>query len=142
MSIEQKKMICIRCPLGCEMDVTVINDGQITIGGNVCKMGRQYAEDELFNPRRIVTTTVRVRNGRYALAPVWTTRPVPKDKVLDIMRVLSEIEIDAPVRVHQIIVSNILGLDADIEASGEIVSADTPTTSNPSAPNNRKGALL
>jgi len=118
--VETKKMICIRCPMGCEMDVTVMNDGQITIAGNTCKMGQQYAKDEISNPSRIVTSTVRVNNGVYPLVSVWTTGAVPKDRVLDVMAVLRTTEIDAPVSVNQIIIKNILNLGVDIEASGNI----------------------
>jgi len=119
-NVETKKMICIRCPMGCEMDVAVMNDGQITIAGNTCKMGQQYAKDEISNPSRIVTSTVRVNNGVYPLVSVWTTGAVPKDRVLDVMAVLRAIEIDAPVSVNQIIIKNILNLGVDIEASGNI----------------------
>jgi len=117
---ETKKMICIRCPMGCEMDVSIMNDGQITIAGNVCKMGQQYANDEIRNPSRIVTSTVRVRNGVYPLVPVWTTGAVPKDKVADVMTVLRTTEINAPISVNQIIIKNILNLGVDIEASGDM----------------------
>jgi len=119
---ETKKMICIRCPMGCEMDVSITTSGQITIAGNVCKMGQQYAKDEIQNPSRIVTSTVRVRNGEHPLVPVWTTGSVPKDKVTEIMNILGQIELDAPVRVEQVVVKNILNLGVNIEASGCVES--------------------
>ena len=117
---ETKKMICIRCPMGCEMDVSIMNNGQITIAGNVCKMGQQYANDEIYNPSRIVTSTVKVRNGAYPLVSVWTTGAVPKDRVADIVNVLVKTEVDAPVSINQIIIKNVLNLGVDIEASGRI----------------------
>lgn len=106
--------------MGCEMEVSLDENNNVKVSGGTCKLGQQYAQDELLNPSRIVTSTVKVKNGFHALVPVWTTQPVPKDKVLDIMKELRNVEIQAPVQVHQIIIKNILGLGVDIETSGSI----------------------
>lgn len=120
-SFQMQKMICIRCPMGCEMDVSMV-DNRIKVTGNVCKLGRQYAEDELTRPSRIVTSTVRVKDGEHPLVPVWTNGPVPKNRIPEIMEVLRSVEIEAPVDVHQVVVKDILGLGVDVETSGTIES--------------------
>jgi glycerol-1-phosphate dehydrogenase [NAD(P)+] len=110
--------------MGCEMSVSVNSGGGVEVNGCACKLGKEYAKDELLNPRRIVTSTVKVRNGCRSLVPVWTTGSVLKDRVLDIMKELERVEIEAPVKVHQIIVKNICNLGVDIESSGNVVGRD------------------
>ena len=41
----QQEMICICCPLGCHMTVCTEPDGAITVTGNTCPRGKQYAEN-------------------------------------------------------------------------------------------------
>ena len=63
---EHKKMTCILCPVGCEINVQT-QDGKIeNISGNACKRGEKYATTEVIDPRRTLTTTVRVSGGAAA----------------------------------------------------------------------------
>ena len=59
----QKILTCIVCPLGCGIEVE-IKDGKIlSIKGNTCKKGKDYAEAECTFPTRTLTTTVRTDSG-------------------------------------------------------------------------------
>jgi CxxC motif-containing protein len=121
MSTQEKKFICIRCPRGCEILTSLDGYGAITeIHGNVCKLGRDYVQAELTDPRRTLTTTVRVRHGRHPLVPVWTAQPVPKERVLELADVLRGITLEAPVTLDQVVLENALGLDIDVVASGSV----------------------
>ena len=115
-----KKLICIRCPVGCDIDVVFDENNAPQVTGNTCALGKEYAVSELSDPRRIITTTVKVKGGMQSLVSVWTTAPVPKDRVIDVVNFLRNIQIDAPVKVHDVIVADILGLGVDIEASQSI----------------------
>jgi CxxC motif-containing protein len=110
--------------MGCEMNVSTNSCGQIDVDGSTCKIGKEYAKDELLNPRRIVTSTIKVTNGCRSLVSVWTTGAVLKDKVYDIMNELERVVIEAPVKVHQIIIKNICNLGVDIESSGNVARED------------------
>ena len=67
--MEQRKMTCVVCPLGCDITVST-NGGKITdITGNACKRGEAYARTEMTDPRRTLTTTVRVIGGRCPVVP-------------------------------------------------------------------------
>ena len=69
-----RKMICIECPRGCDLQV-FLEDGKVTsVEGNLCPRGKKYATDECEAPRRMVTGTVRAENGE--LLPVRTAAPV------------------------------------------------------------------
>ncbi len=115
-----KKLICIRCPRGCEIQTSLDGYGSIvSIEGNFCKLGIDYANNEIKDPRRTVTTTVRVKNGVYPLVSVWTTNPIPKDRIMDLLVLLKKIELEAPVELSRIVLKNIFGLGIDVVTSGK-----------------------
>ena len=68
--METKVMNCIMCPMGCEMTVTLESGKFVSVTGNTCPRGAKYAETEVTDPRRMLTTTVRIRGGLLPLLPV------------------------------------------------------------------------
>lgn len=65
ISMKKTELTCIRCPIGCAITVTQDDDGKVTdITGNSCPNGYKYAANEVTNPTRIVTTTVRVKDRK------------------------------------------------------------------------------
>ena len=86
-----RELICIVCPKGCHLQVDEENGCRVT--GNACPRGAVYGREELLNPVRTVTTTMRVAGGMSPRAPVKTARPVPKDRVFEAMQALSLIHI-------------------------------------------------
>ena len=93
----ERKLICIGCPLGCELTAQVEGGEVRSVTGNTCPNGERYARKELTNPTRILTTTVRVKNGALPVVSVKTRGEVPKGKLLDCARALKAIEVAAPV---------------------------------------------
>lgn len=114
---EKTKMICIDCPIGCEINVT--HDGKIVleIDGNKCKKGIDYTETEITDPRRMVITTVRVRGGFHHLVPVRSTEPVSKTKIFSILKKLRKVELKTPVKIHQVVLPDAVGTGIDIVTS-------------------------
>jgi len=52
--MEQNKIICVSCPIGCRMIIRS-KDGKVTsVIGNACPKGIKYAEEEFVNPLRIL----------------------------------------------------------------------------------------
>ena len=41
--MERKELICIGCPLGCAITVTMDGGNVVSITGNTCKRGSDYA---------------------------------------------------------------------------------------------------
>lgn len=71
MAVETRIMNCIMCPLGCEMTVT-IEDGAVTsVTGNTCPRGPKYAHDEVVAPKRMLTSTVQVKEDFYHYCPSY-----------------------------------------------------------------------
>lgn len=119
MEIEQK-IICITCPKGCTLEVT--HDGQTVLntkGG--CRRGREYAQRELVDPRRMVASTVKVKGGIHPLLPVATAAPFPKPRIHELMDALRQVEIQAPVEPGQVILDDVLGTGIAVLASRRIV---------------------
>ena len=64
--MEKRNLTCIGCPMGCALLVEMDGKEIISVTGNTCKKGAEYAVKEVTDPTRIVTTTVRVKNGSHA----------------------------------------------------------------------------
>jgi len=115
----KKTLTCIVCPTGCQIDVWE-EDGEIKISGNGCKRGYDYALSEYKAPKRILTTTVRVKNGLLPVIPVRSNVPVPKEKLFDSMAIVNKTIVKAPIKMGDILIKNILGLDINIIASRDL----------------------
>lgn len=124
-SLEKKELICIGCPLGCNISVE-LEGGEIRgIAGNTCPRGADYARKELTDPRRIVTSVVRVKGGELAVVPVKTFSDIPKGQIMDCIRELKSIELNAPVLMGDVVLKNVCGSGVDVVATAWVnVSPD------------------
>ncbi len=120
MAEETTKLICITCPVGCNLDVTHDGDTIVDVDGNTCKRGVDYAQQELTDPRRMVTTTVRVKDGLHPLVPVYTSAPIPKPRIFDLLQEIRQVEVEAPVKMGQVILSDVVETDVNVLASRDM----------------------
>ena len=110
-----KNIICVACPMGCGVTVDIADNGEIiSVMGNTCKRGDTYARTECTNPVRSLATTVKVNGGIYNVVPCKSAGALPKDKIMECMKVINEASADAPVKLGDIIVKDILGTGIDI----------------------------
>lgn len=123
MAEETTKLICITCPVGCNLDVTHDGDTIVEVDGNTCKRGIDYAQQELTDPRRMVTTTVRVKGGLHPLVPVYTSAPIPKPRIFDLLREIRQVAVEAPVKMGQVILSDVVETDVNVLASRDMPAA-------------------
>jgi len=113
-----EEMGCIVCPMSCHMVIGMNKDGQvISVTGNTCRRGEEYARQELTSPTRILTSTVRLEGGLYRRLPVITSANIPKDKMMDVMREIDKVHAVAPVQIGCVLIGNVCGLGVDIIAS-------------------------
>lgn len=117
---ETRNLICIGCPMGCPLTVTVEDHAVTAVSGNTCKRGDAYARREVTNPSRVVTTTVSVTGGDRPTVAVKTRGEVPKAQVLDCVRALAALKVPAPVAVGDVIAADILGSGADVVATSSV----------------------
>lgn len=122
----EKEFICIVCPKGCALKVTTASESEVTasdVTGHQCKRGAVYAVDECLNPVRMLTTTVKLVGSKQPLIPVKSSRPLPRAKLFDCMKVLNSCTAKAPLEVGDIIIKNILGTGVDI-----VTTSNSPET--------------
>jgi Uncharacterized protein with conserved CXXC pairs len=114
------KIICTVCPNGCEINIIELDTKSYNIKDYKCERGKEYAEQEITNPARILTTTIKIKNGLIKRLPVRSKNPVPKDKIFRIIERIKGVEIEAPVEEGDIIIENILNMGINVIASKSI----------------------
>lgn len=115
---ETKELICINCPMGCNLTATMTEYG-LKVTGNTCPRGEKYANEELTHPTRTLTTTLRVNNREGKYVPVKTNGPISKEKLFEAMKALSEVTVSAPVKTGDVVFASLLG-EADVIATGTV----------------------
>lgn len=111
---------CINCPLSCSLELSEQEGKVLEVTGQSCNVGRKYAEQEFTDARRVVTTTVAVQDGTLRLLPVRTVGPIPKRLVIEAARTLADVIVEAPVKVGEVVLKDILGTGVDVIASRDL----------------------
>ncbi len=115
-----RKMTCIACPNGCQLEVDEEGGRVISVTGNKCEKGPAYAKQEVENPLRVLSSTVLAKGLELKLVPVRTSKPIPKDRLFDGIAEIRKLKLDRPVKAGEIITKNFLGLDADLIAARNV----------------------
>ena len=123
--MERKELICIGCPLGCNLTVEIKNVQVVSVSGNTCKRGDDYARKELTDPRRIVTSTVPVAGGNLPVVSVKTATDIPKNKIRECLLALKGVTLTAPVQIGDVIVENVADTGVDVVATKYISAVET-----------------
>jgi len=118
-SRDYRKMICIVCPQGCTLEVVRGQGDSWEVKGG-CSRGKEYAIAEISCPRRVVTTTVKLKGSKLRRLPVKTSHPFPKEKIPALMEFLKSVEVQAPVQMGEVVVSNLLGEGVDLLATRSV----------------------
>lgn len=113
------ELICITCPKGCHLKVDEENDYAVT--GNACPRGAEYGRNELKNPKRVITSTVKAKSEAFCRCPVKTNGAIPKGKMFEVMTMLDDIELKAPIHVGDIVIANLFDTGVDVVACKEIL---------------------
>ena len=124
--IERLQFNCTTCPSECLLTVEVERsaDGAVvevhSVTGNSCLRGDTFAHQELTCPMRVLTTTVAVSGGDEALLPVRTAEAIPLALHAQAMDLIRSLVVDAPVRMGDVILPNLLDTDINLVASMDI----------------------
>ena len=114
------KLVCIMCPMGCELNVEKLKNGEIEVTGNTCARGETYGKEEVTNPKRMLTAIFRTENG---VLPCKTSVPVPKNLVFKINKEIGKLKIKKA-KSGEILIKNVLNTGADIVVTGDYVKYD------------------
>ncbi|WP_438829680.1 DUF1667 domain-containing protein [Alkalispirochaeta alkalica] len=94
------------------------------MSGNKCKLGVDYVKQEIQDPRRVLPTSLKVKNGNRPMVPVWTPEPMPKGLLLELAKDTRKIEVEAPVHVGDVLIEDWRGKGIRLVASGEVTRVE------------------
>ncbi len=100
------ELTCVECPMGCKITVKDV-DGKKDFSGYSCPRGKMYAENEIVDPKRVVTSTVKTKCGK--VLPVKTDKPVSKKDMFKAMEVINSLTVNTPIKTGDIIKENVFG---------------------------------
>lgn len=103
------KITCIICPRSCEITRDEITN---EIKGYSCLRGKNYAEQEFFQPKRSITSFIRTKNN--TIYSVKTSKPIDKKLIFDLMKIIDETHPDKEFAIGDVVIKNVLGTDVDI----------------------------
>ena len=118
--MQKRELTCINCPLGCLLTVAMDGDTIIEISGNTCPRGKTYAQKEVTDPTRIVTSTVRVTGGVKERVACKTREDIPKDKIFAVMEDINRITVEAPIRIGDILIENAAATGVPVVATANV----------------------
>lgn len=120
--METRHLTCIGCPMGCQLTVDFEpgNRDSVKVTGNTCKRGELYAIDEVTNPTRTITGTIKVSNRKNLVVPVKTKTVIPKSRMFDVAEELKKLSVEAPVRIGDIVCADICGTGSDLVVTKNI----------------------
>ena len=110
--------ICIVCPKGCRLSISEEN-GKINVSGNFCPRGVKYAEQEILNPRRVVTAVAPTTSEVMPFLPVRTPDMVAKAKIPGILTKIYALRLNAPLAAGTVVLQ-----DCDGEGTPVVTCTD------------------
>ena len=115
-----RTLTCIICPNGCELEIAYEGDQILSVTGNKCPKGAEYAEQEIKNPMRTIASSVNLEGGSMPLVSVRVNDPIPKAKIMDVMEAIRKTTVTAPVKIGDVVIADVLGLGVDVVATRNV----------------------
>lgn len=109
-------MVCTVCPRGCVMQVET---EPFFVTGNQCEKGHAFARQEIDNPKRVLTTVVKLTGGAQPVLSVRTDRLIHKADIFKVMNEIKKMTVSAPVSLGQVVAENVAGTGANLIATWE-----------------------
>ena len=110
-----KNLICIVCPRGCLIKTSA---GGSEVEGYGCPKGLEYARQELSEPKRMITSTVRTVSDQLPRLAVRLSTEIPKTDIFDCMKRINAVLVTGPCRPGDVLEKDICGAGVDLLASG------------------------
>ena len=115
--------VCIICPIGCNLTIEKDdNKEDYKVTGNKCIRGKKYAINEMTNPTRVITSTVKIKGRENIMLPVKTQIAIPKNKMFEVIEKIKSIEIQLPIERNDIIIENIADTGVNLIATKSLVN--------------------
>lgn len=107
------ELYCLRCPRGCLLQVEISKQA-FKVEGNSCKLGEEFAIQEIQAPRRLFTSSVRVKGGRFPVVPVVTSAFVLKEDIPRWIQLCQTLCLESPVEPNTVVAKNPFGDGIDL----------------------------
>ena len=117
-----REVICIICPKGCHLKIEEDPGAEsgYNVSGASCERGIDYGINEVTNPVRVLTSTVKVEGAGLVRCPVRTDGSVPKATIFDCMEEINNVTLHAPVKVGDVVIEDIAGTGITLIATRDV----------------------
>lgn len=116
----RRELVCVSCPVGCQLTVEVQAGRVASVSGNRCPRGEAYAREEAVDSKRVLMSLVKVVGGERPVVSVKTDRPIPKRLIPQAMEIVRALTVPAPVRIEQVLAEDIGGTGANLVATRDV----------------------
>lgn len=117
--MKTKQFICINCPLGCRLSVTMADGKAVSVSGNTCKRGEDYGLQESMAPQRVLTCLMRASDREKPFS-VKTSRPIPKEMLFKCASEIYRTYPAAPIAMGDIVIHDLCGTGTDVLATQDL----------------------
>lgn len=111
-----KEFVCIVCPNGCNL---CVEEKTMTVTGNRCKRGLEFAEKEITSPERSLCTTVRTVFADCPVLPVRVSSDIPKSKIFEVKKEIDKVAVSKRLNRGDIVIKNVCNLGCDVIATSD-----------------------
>ncbi len=115
------QLVCIVCPKGCSMTADKQGDS-ISVTGNACKRGFDFAVSELTEPKRTICSVVKTAFPEVPVLPCRVSADIPKDKIFDVMKEINSVTVTEKISRGDVIIKDVLSLGADVISTSDILT--------------------
>lgn len=113
----QKEITCTKCPNGCRLHIVYDSSKILELSGNQCPRGIPYAQTEIFDPRRLITSTVVTNNRELVVVPVRTSQAIPVKMLPKAMELIHDFVLDHAVVAGDILIKDFIEPGIDLIAT-------------------------
>ena len=121
--MRKKELVCVVCPNGCQLEVLIDDSVELAVkevAGHTCDKGPEWAKQEIINPMRTIASNVAVNRGDFPLVSVRTDAPIPLGKIMDVMKEIKGLKVDAPIKIGDHLIENPAGTECNIIATRHV----------------------
>lgn len=114
-----RNLVCIECPIGCSLTAEKIGE-QWDVKGNRCVKGVNFAINEITDPRRSISSTVRTTFKTVPRLSVRTQGEVPLNTIFAVMEQINSVSLDHPVHIGEVIIENVSNTGINVIATSDL----------------------
>ena len=112
-----REFTCIVCPNGCSLLI----DENLNVSGNLCPRGKEFAINEVANPKRTVTSTCKTSFKDIPVVAVKTSGEIRKEDINKVIEEINKVTINKRMKIGDVVIENVLNSGVNIVISSNIL---------------------